>query len=348
VSELESEESAGIIAGKLLESMSAPYLNLGGHDVDSSVSIGIALYPGDGQEIDTLLSHADTAMYCAKMSGRGKYCFYEASLNKSSARESELIAGFPRALRDNEFCLHYQIRVGTADLRPVGLEALIRWQHPINGLIYPIEFIGLAEDNDFIIALGNWVIDAACAQVAAWRDLGCTVLPVAVNISAKQLSNDSLVDFMIHSLRRHDVPAELIEIEVTESCLLEQPDIAAQVLEKLHELGIKISLDDYGTGFSGLSHLKRLPITTVKIDRSFIRDIRNDASDAMIVSSTIALSHNLGLKVVAEGVETKEQVVHLKAAGCDELQGYYFHKPAPASEITSALTGTLVQPGQPS
>ncbi len=346
VSDLESEELAGIIAGKLVESMSSPYLDLDGHDVDSSISIGIALYPSDGQDIDTLLSRADTAMYSAKKSGRGKYCFYESSLNKSSARNSELIACFPRAIRDNEFCLHYQMRVATTDFRPVGLEALIRWQHPTNGLIYPSEFIGLAEDNDFIIALGNWVIDAACAQVVAWRDLGCTALPVAVNISAKQLSDKALVDFMIHSLRRHDVPAALIEIEVTETCLLEHPEIAEQVLGQLHALGVKISLDDYGTGFAGLSHLKRLPITTVKIDRLFIRDIRNDSNDAMIVSSTIALSHNLGLKVVAEGVETKDQVVHLKAAGCDEIQGYYFHRPAPASEITSALQGAVVEPAK--
>ncbi|HZW13764.1 MAG TPA: EAL domain-containing protein, partial [Noviherbaspirillum sp.] len=208
---------------------------------------------------------------------------------------------------------------------------------------YPGEFIDLAEEHDFIVPLGHWAIDEACAQLAAWRGIDMPLLPVAINISAKQLRDEKLVDVVLNALNRHALAPELLEIEVTESCFLERPEVAKQVLEKLHGAGIKISLDDYGTGFSGLSHLKQLPISAVKIDRSFIRDIRNDSSDAMIVSSTISLSHSLKLKVVAEGVETKEQLVHLKAAGCDEVQGFFCHRPADAAAIASEVGMQLVQ-----
>jgi diguanylate cyclase (GGDEF)-like protein len=337
VSDLDNDDAVAIVANKLVESLCEPYADLDGHVLDVTPSVGIALYPGDGEEIDTLLSRADRAMYLAKQSGRGCFHFYEASLNATSARSAELITRFARAIRDGEFCLHYQQRVACSDFRPVGLEALVRWQHPEHGMIFPGEFIELAEQNDCIVALGNHVIEMACAQVAHWQALGLEVLPVAVNISARQLRDDSLPGVITACLARYAIAATLIEIEVTESCFIEQPALAEQVLDALHALGIRISLDDYGTGFSGLSHLKRLPISTLKIDRSFIRDIRNDNSDAVIVSSTISLSHNLGLKVVAEGVETRDQVVHLKTAGCDELQGYYFHRPAAAAEITALL-----------
>lgn len=343
VSELESTERAATIAAKLVEALSAPYTGIGNDVVETSPSIGIALYPGDGQDINKLLSHADLAMYNAKRSGRGTYRFYDGSLNTSADRKRELLSRFRRAIRDGEFCLHYQMRVGLENLQPVGLEALVRWQHPTHGLIYPGEFIDLAEEHDFIVPLGHWAIDAACAQLAAWRASGTPLFPVAINISAKQLRDEKLVYVVLEALSRHDVPPELLEIEVTESCFLERPETAKWVLEKLNESGIKISLDDYGTGFSGLSHLKQLPISAVKIDRSFIRDIRNDASDAMIVASTISLSHSLGLKVVAEGVETKEQLLHLKAAGCDEVQGFYFHRPEDAASIIAGLRSHSVQ-----
>lgn len=343
VSDLDSTEWVGRIAGKVVESLSAPYPDIGSEPVEVTPSIGIALYPGDGQDIDSLLSNADAAMYDAKRSGCGTYRFFDGALNTSSARKRELISCFRRAIRSREFCLHYQKRIGLVDMQPVGLEALVRWQHPAHGLLYPGEFIGLAEENDFIVALGHWVIEAACAQLAAWRKLGVPLLPVAINISAKQLRDEKLAGFVLDALARHTIPAKLLEIEVTESCFLERPDTAKRVLENLHEAGIKISLDDYGTGFSGLSHLKQLPISAVKIDRSFIRDIRNDTSDAMIVSSTISLSHNLGLRVVAEGVETKEQLVHLKAAGCDEVQGFFCHRPADAQSIAADLSKPVAQ-----
>lgn len=343
VSELDSEERVGHIAAKLVESLSAPYPGIGSEPIEVTPSIGIALYPGDGQDINRLLSNADAAMYQAKRSGRGNYRFFDGSLNTSSARKLELISRFRRAIRAGEFCLHYQMRIGLQSMQAVGMEALVRWQHPTHGLLYPGEFIELAEEHDFIVPLGHWAIAEACAQLAEWRRLDMPLLPVAINISAKQLRDEELVDVVQDALEQHMVPAALLEIEVTESCFLERPEIARQVLEKLHAAGIKISLDDYGTGFSGLSHLKQLPISAVKIDRSFIRDIRNDTSDAMIVSSTISLSHSLGLKVVAEGVETKEQLVHLKAAGCDEVQGFFCHRPADALAVADVLGKPLLR-----
>lgn len=342
VSELESTQRAAAIAQKLVQALSAPYPDLDGHLVQTSASIGIALYPDDGTEIDVLLGGADLAMYHAKRAAPGSYRFFDSTINTAAARKLELVSQLRPALRGGEFRLHYQMRVRLDDYRPVGLEALMRWQHPGHGLIGPGEFIPLAEEHDVIQALGNWAVDAACAQLAAWRDANVPLLPVAINISARQLCDDGLVDVVTTALARHEIHPGLLEIEVTESCFMDHPEVAHRVLESLHRCGIKISLDDYGTGFSGLRHLKQLPITAVKIDRSFIGDIRNDAGDAMIVASTISLSHSLGLQVVAEGVETREQVVHLKAAGCDEVQGFYFHRPADADSVAADLRQQLM------
>lgn len=343
VSELESTQRAAAIAQKLVEALSAPYLDMNGHLVETSPSVGISLFPDDGLDIDTLLARSDLAMYDAKRSGRGTYRFYDNALNNASSRKLELIPQMRPAVAANEFRLHYQMRFRLVDYRPVGLEALMRWEHPNYGMIFPGEFIPLAEEHDVIASLGNWAIDAACAQLAAWREAGVPLLPVAVNISARQLRDDRLVDVILSALARHEIHPGLLEVEVTESCFIDRPEVAHRVLKILHENGIKISLDDYGTGFSGLSHLKHLPIGAVKIDRSFIRDIRNDGSDAMIVASTISLSHGLGLTVVAEGVETTEQLVHLNAAGCDEVQGFYFHRPADAESVAEELHKHLSQ-----
>ncbi len=291
--------------------------------------------------MEALLTHADFAMYSAKSAGAGTYRFFDTSLNASSAREAELLSRFKRAIRDDEFCLHYQPRVELQEFSVVGLEALIRWQHPEHGLIYPNDFIALAENNDLIVPLGSWVVEAACRQLAAWREQGLPVVPVAINVSPRQLKDGALVETVMTTLAKYQISPDLLEIEVTESCFIEDFDTAIQVLEQLKKNGIRIALDDYGTGFSGLKNLKSLPIYAIKIDRSFIRDIRNDNSDAVIVASTISLAHNLGLQVVAEGVESKEQLVHLKTAGCDQVQGFYFQRPVAASEI-----GVLPQRGR--
>jgi diguanylate cyclase (GGDEF)-like protein len=337
VSAVPSESAVAVIAAKLVAAISAAYRDLNGATIETTPSIGIALYPRDGQAVDTLLSCADSAMYTAKSSGRGQFRFYDASLNASSARKVELAARFKSAIRDGEFFLTYQARVDVDGLRLVGLEALVRWQHPEDGLIFPGDFISLAEEHGFIIPLGDWVVDAACRQLLAWRDQDLPLVPIAVNVSAKQLKDKTFARNFLAAIERHGVNPGMLEIEVTESCFIDEPTIVQCNLDILTANGIKVSLDDYGTGFSGLSSLKSMPIYAIKIDRSFIKELRNDHNDAVIVASTITLAHNLGLIVVAEGVETMAQLVHLKAAGCDQVQGFYLHRPAGAEAIEAIL-----------
>ncbi|WP_158301166.1 putative bifunctional diguanylate cyclase/phosphodiesterase [Janthinobacterium sp. BJB426] len=267
----------------------------------------------------------------------------------ASARSRELQARLDSAIADGEFCFHYQGKFDTAQLRLVGLEALLRWEHPRHGLIYPNEFIGLAEQTDAIAALGNWGIDAACRQLAQWRAQGLPLVPVAVNISARQLCQPQLPaqlpDFVLGCLRRHAIPAGLLELEVTESCCIDDMAQAAQGLRRLRALGLAISLDDYGTGHSGLSHVRMLPIHTIKIDRSFIRDLGSGGSadcDTVIVASTLALARGLGLQALAEGVENGEQLAQLRRLGCPQVQGFYLHRPAPAAEVAALLSAGLV------
>ncbi|MBP0600857.1 EAL domain-containing protein [Herbaspirillum sp. LeCh32-8] len=337
VSEIRDEESVAEIADKLVEAVRAPYPDLLGAYVETAPSIGIALYPRDGQSVDELMTNADSAMYTAKTSGTGLYRFYDASLNAIAVRGLELLGRFRQALKENEFCLYYQPKVELHNFNITGMEALIRWQHPEHGLIFPGEFIGLAEAHDLVVPLGHWIIEAVCRQLAQWRDKGLPLLPVAINVSAKQLRDERLGDVVRDTLRRHRLTPDLLEIEVTESCFIEDVETARATLEKLRDEGLKIYLDDYGTGYSGLSHIKTLPVYALKIDRSFISDIRNDNSDGMIVASTVTLARNLGLKVVAEGVETKEQLMHLKVMGCDQVQGFYLQRPVAADQLESIL-----------
>ena len=261
----------------------------------------------------------------------------------ASARSRELQARLDRAIVDGEFCFHYQGKFDTARLRLVGLEALLRWHHPRHGLVYPNEFIGLAERTDAIVALGNWGIDAACRQLAQWRAAGLPLVPVAVNVSARQLCQPGLPDFVLGCLRRHAIAPGLLELEVTESCCIDDMAQATQGLRQLRALGLAISLDDYGTGHAGLSHVRMLPIHTIKIDRSFLRDVGGGAgSDTVIVASTIALARGLGLQALAEGVENGAQLAQLRRLGCPQVQGYYLHRPAPAAEVAALLSAGLV------
>lgn len=337
VSEIRSEEIVAEIADKLVETLRAPYTDQLGCDVETAPSIGIALYPRDGQNITTLMTNADSAMYTAKSAGSGLYRFYDASLNAIAVRGLELLGRLRQAIREDEFCLHYQPKVALQDYRVVGMEALIRWQHPEHGLIYPGEFIGLAETHDLVQPLGHWIIEAVCRQLAQWRDAGLALVPVAINVSAKQLNDERLIAIFREALQRHRLEAHWLEIEVTESCFITDLEQARQTLEKLRDEGLRIYLDDYGTGYSSLSHIKTLPVYALKIDRSFVRDIRNDNSDGMIVASTVTLARNLGLKVVAEGVETREQLMHLKLMGCDEVQGFYLQRPVAAAQLVPLL-----------
>ena len=334
--EVGSEERLAAVAGMLLDALRQPFVPPAGAAILATASIGIALYPRDGQSVDDLLSSAGSAMRNAK-AAHDSFRFYDMALNLSSARSLELQGRFELAMRNDEFCLHYQGKFDTASQHIVGLEALLRWDHPHHGLIFPNEFIGLAEETQAIVALGNWSIAAACRQLAQWRLAGLPLVPVAINISARQLRDPQLLATVMRCLDRHALAPRLLELEVTESCFIDDISQAKDVLVHLRALGVAISLDDYGTGYSGLSHIKMLPIHTLKIDRSFIRDIAIDSNDAMIVASTIALARGLGLLVVAEGVESGEQLEHLRRLGCQQVQGFYLHRPAPAAAIAALL-----------
>ncbi|MGK5070887.1 putative bifunctional diguanylate cyclase/phosphodiesterase [Janthinobacterium sp. RT4P48] len=344
--EVGSEERLAAVAGSALAALRQPFSVPDGAAISATASIGIALYPRDGQSVDALLASAGSAMDNAKAT-RDSYRFHDMALNLSSARSLELQGRFELAMRDDEFCLHYQGKFDTARRHIVGLEALLRWDHPRHGLIFPNEFIGLAEETQAIIALGNWSIAAACRQLAQWRMAGLALVPVAINISARQLRDPQLLATVTRCLDRYGLAPGLLELEVTESCFIDDISQAKDVLVRLRALGVAISLDDYGTGYSGLSHIKMLPIHTLKIDRSFIRDIAIDRNDAMIVASTIALARGLGLQVVAEGVESGEQLERLRRLGCQQVQGFYLHRPAPAAAIGALLAGAAAPHSSP-
>jgi diguanylate cyclase (GGDEF)-like protein len=341
---LEKEEDIVGLAQKVVESIAMPCHNLAGHNLQVLPSIGIAMFPRDGQDLDTLIHNADLAMYQSKQSKTGSYTFFDPSLNTGNVIHFELEQRFSSAIQNDEFVLHFQPKVELEGYRIAGLEALVRWQHPEKGLVFPGDFIPLAENTGHIIELGKWVINAACRQIAAWKLQNIPTVRVAVNVSAQQLRDGTLIDHLNRCLDEHGLDHEALEIEITESSLMENFDAAGNILKRIMETGVQIALDDFGNGFSSLGYIKSLPIDTIKIDRAFITDIRNSPNDAIIVTSTITLAHNLGKRVVAEGVETREQLVHLKTAGCDEVQGYYFSRPLPADKIQKLLLETTLTP----
>ena len=334
--ELSSPQNAGYVAQKILRALAAPY-DLDGNEVFVTVSIGITLYPTDSDDIETLIRDADAAMYGAKAAGRNNYQYYTESMNARAAEKLQLETRIRRAVERREFVLHYQPKIDIASGRVSGLEALLRWQSPDQGLVSPAQFIPLLEETGLIVPVGEWVARAACMQIRAWRDAGINPVPVAINLSARQLRQPGFSEVMSQALAASGIEPQLIQIEITESSLMENPEEAIVVLEQLAALGIQLAADDFGTGYSSLSYLKRFPLDALKIDRSFVRDITIDADDAVIARTVITLAHSLGLKVVAEGVETEEQLAFLGENRCDEAQGYLFAKPVPADACAALL-----------
>lgn len=334
---LESEDAITGIAEKVVKAVSHPCIDLAGHNLQIYPSIGISIFPRDGENIETLLRNADLAMYQSKQSKSRSYTFFDASLNVNDVLEFDLEQRFAQAIKDEEFLLQFQPKVDLTNYKIVGLEALVRWQHPVHGLIFPGSFISLAENSGHIIALGNWVIEATCRQLSKWKAEDVPIVPVAVNVSAHQLRNQSLLTHLTECLIKYDLDAEYIQVELTESSLVENIESAEKILVQLDSAGVHIALDDFGTGFSSLAYIKNLPIHTIKIDRSFISNIRNSHDDSVIVASTITLAHNLGMRVVAEGVETIDQLVYLRASNCDEVQGYLFCRPVENDLIKQLL-----------
>jgi EAL domain-containing protein (putative c-di-GMP-specific phosphodiesterase class I)/ActR/RegA family two-component response regulator len=300
---------------------------LDGHEVFVSASAGIALYPIDGADPDTLIKNADTAMYRAKEAGRNTYRFFKAEMNARALERLSMEGSLRRALERNEFLLHYQPKVALNTGRITGVEALLRWQHPERGLVSPANFIPILEDNGMIVPVGAWVLDEACRQLKVWMAEGTPVVPVSVNLSGRQLQQRDLARSVERVLLERDVDPRLIELEITESVLMSNAEQAGEILRKLKKFGIRVSVDDFGTGYSSLGYLKSFPLDALKIDRSFVNDITTNPDDAMITSAVISLAHSLRLKVIAEGVETEAQLAMLAAKGCDEMQGYYYAKP---------------------
>ncbi|MCS6136867.1 EAL domain-containing protein [Shewanella baltica] len=328
-------KAATLISEKVLRAFQTPFL-LDDKTLTISTSIGISLYPNDADNADSLIKFADTAMYHAKSSGRNNFQFYTSKLNEIATRHVQLESGLKEAIQRNELSLVYQPKFCLKDGSLTGIEALLRWYHTELGPISPVEFIPLAEETGIITQIGHWVINQACQQLAEWNSLGFNGITVAVNLSARQLKADIISTIEV-ALAVSGLPAQSLELELTESMIMGNPQESVSILSKLKALGLTIAVDDFGTGYSSLSYLKRFPIDTLKIDREFVRDITNDPDDAAITSAIIALAHSLDLNVVAEGVETQEQLNFLAMQGCDQVQGFLLSKPLSAADFLTLL-----------
>ena len=325
-------QGAARVAEKMLHSVAQPFA-LGPHELTVTPSVGIALYPSDGQDFDTLARSADAAMYRAKHEGRNNFRFYTAELQARSERALVLENALRRALERQQLSLHYQPQVALETGRVIGVEVLLRWQHPELGAVSPAEFIPVAEASGLILAIGEWVLRTAVGQLAAWIADGMAPITVSVNLSSVQFRLIDLPQRVSALLQQAGLPAHLLELELTEGVALTDPLGAIAMMDKLHQLGVRMSIDDFGTGYSSLSYLKKFRVYKVKIDQSFVRDITEDADDRAIVGAIISLANSLGLKTIAEGVETQAQLAFLQARGCDEVQGYYYSKPLPREQF---------------
>ncbi len=324
------------IANKLIMQISMPVF-IAGHDLSITPSIGIALYPDDGKEFETLLKNADTAMYRVKNESRNGYSFFTEEMQKNLSRNLMLVNALRHAIENHQLEVYYQPQIALEDGRIVGAEALLRWIHPELGMISPSEFIPLAESSGQITAIGEWVLKTAIQQTKEWMDSGFSKMVIAVNLSAVQFRQVNLPDIVIDILDEIELPHECLELELTEAVTMYDPVAAISVMDTLHGAGIRMSIDDFGTGYSSLSYLKQFKIYKLKIDQSFIRDIATDPDDRSIVSAIIDMANSLGLRTIAEGIETTEQLAFLRLRGCNEIQGYYFSKPLPADQFQTLL-----------
>ena len=334
--DLQSLDQAEVVVKKIFRGLSHPVL-IEGREFVVSASLGLSGYPDDADNVDELLSNADVAMYQAKSSGKNTHRFYTADMNAKVSRRLEIEAALRHAIERNELALYYQPMVDLDDIKVCGAEALLRWNSATLGMVPPDQFIPLAEETDLIFSIGNWVIDTACRDAARWVAEGYPDIRIAINISSRQIRREGFLDSMQATLRKYRLGPETVMIEITESLLLEENEDNVRTLDELSQSGLHLSLDDFGTGYSSLSYLKRFPFKEVKIDRSFVRDITTDASDAALCKAIIAMAHSLNLTVIGEGVETKEQLDFLTAHGAHYVQGYYFSPAITADEFFTFL-----------
>ncbi|SDE86422.1 diguanylate cyclase/phosphodiesterase [Massilia sp. PDC64] len=338
---LEDDGAADGIAARVIEALAQPFY-LAGQQLFVSASVGIATYPENGRDAETLLKNADTAMYGAKNGGRNNYQFYLAEMHENATQRLQTETQLRQALERGEFLLHYQPKLDLATNTISGFEALLRWHHPQRGLVPPLEFIDILEDTGLILPVGEWVIGDVCRQLKTWQALGMTVQPVAINLSARQLQQADLAGAVERIVARAGVDPALLEFELTESMLMADPEGAVEILARIKALGMRLSVDDFGTGYSSLAYLKRFPLDALKIDRTFVRDLPDDPDDAAITKAVIRLAHSLSLKVVAEGVENVDQLRELEQYGCDQIQGYYVSRPLPAQACEALLAGAAI------
>ncbi|PYC16963.1 putative bifunctional diguanylate cyclase/phosphodiesterase [Pseudomonas mosselii] len=334
--ELDEPDDAMNVAVKQVNLMARPF-RVAEHDLQLSASLGIVLYPGNGLDQHELLRNADAAMYHAKSAGKNGYSFFDASMNSNARQQLQLLQDLRTALEHQQFRLHYQPKFDAVQRQPIGAEALLRWEHPQHGLMLPDRFIGLAEKTGLIIPIGEWVLGEACRQMRQWLDEGNDGWRIAVNLSAIQFCHAGLVDSVAQALNENGLPANRLTLEITETTAMRDADASLHVLQRLSDMGVDLSIDDFGTGYSSLMYLKRLPANELKIDRGFVRDLEQDSDDAAIVSAIVALGQALGLRIVAEGVETDRQQDFLTRLGCDSLQGYLLGQPVPPEQFMKGL-----------
>lgn len=336
LNEIEHAEDATLFAEKLILTLAEPY-NISGHQLHVTLSIGISIFPDDAGSAETVIRNADTAMYHAKASGRNNAQFFTQQMNDRAVERQSLEASLHRALEQQEFVLHYQPKIDLGSDQITGAEALIRWNHPTRGLILPEQFISIAEDCGLIVPIGQWVLREACRQTKTWLDRGLKLKQIAVNISALEFRHKHFLHQVRNILGETGLSASLLELELTESVLMRDAEPSTIVLEALKSMGLKIAIDDFGTGYSSLSYLRRFPIDTLKIDQSFVHDIGTETNEAAIVGAVIAMGKSLKQRLVAEGVETPEQLALLQSYGCGEAQGFFFSRPVSAAEFTLLL-----------
>jgi diguanylate cyclase (GGDEF)-like protein/PAS domain S-box-containing protein len=342
LSEVAHARDAGVKAKKILDALGAPH-SLDQYSVSITASIGVTTYPNDGQDADILVKNADLAMYRAKEKGPNNYQFFERSMNVRAMERQWIEASLRHALERDEFVLHYQPKINLKTGEITGVEALIRWQHPDRGLVFPLQFISVAEDCGLMLPIGRWVLRESCKQAQAWQDAGLRPIEMAVNVSSVEFRSDDFLRGVKTILKDTRLEPRYLELELTESVLMRHVEFTAPALQKLKAMGVRLAIDDFGTGYSSLSYLKQFPIDTLKVDQSFVREIAAETDDATIVNAVINMSRGLKHRVIAEGVETTEQLEFLKAHGCDEGQGYYFGRPVPALEFAKLLeTGISV------
>lgn len=336
LNDIDDTTSAGTVAEKLLNECMRPML-INSHEFTLNASIGISLYPRDGLSLEDLQHHADMAMYKAKHTDH-RYAFYDNEMNIAELEHIRLEAALRDAIKNKEFVLHFQPLLTLKTHTIQSVEALIRWEHPELGLVSPAKFIPLAEESGLIISIGEWVVNEACRINKSWQDAGYDPITVAVNISPKQFHHQDVAKMVTEALESNKLEPKYLKIEITETAVMDNVENAIKKLNTIHDMGVQISIDDFGTGYTSISYLRQYPVSVLKIDQTFIKGIPSNPNDVAITSAVIGLGHNLGLEVIAEGVETVEQIEFLSAHDCDTIQGYFFSRPVPASKLVQQLT----------